>query len=851
MQKLFTTILIFLWVSGAASATIYVSNAASNGYGLGNDSTGTGTKAAPYLTIVKGLSVASSSQIVVVNPSGTTYVESGGSGYCSVNYGLEGDPAYLPSVPTIQTSSSSYAVVDNSTSLNVTIANLIIDCQSGSSKNAITTFANSATISNVTFYNVAYEEGGVKLSTSSSGTQSVSLDKCNMTSANGNNAVAYMVYYGGSGTSSNASITVTGSYCYGVGCFVEGTTGTPAPSLHALTFGTSTDGTRNTVSNCAYGVRFGTTGATISTFTCAGTDFINITNNTISAYATDYTTTVTTLSIQNCSFSSGGTTQYDIYLNHSMGTGNVSYNKFTGNHYNLYGYNVNSCSNMTVTHNYFNTQSMSGATNLALAPCGPNLVVANNTFISDGAHCIEIGADTPPASSASNTAASTGTFNLGDTASDNYLDNPFVWGNSNDGGQLTCGWVSFPLSKVGSPTGTLQAYLYSNNAGVPGTLLATSVNSYPASVIGSNSLSQPTTIRFRFENQPQMSYTGTFHVVLTYTGTNDGSNYVTIGTNTPASTSNGASVGTLNTSSNGTSWTAQTGKAIQYTLTVLNLECVKPQVYGNIIQGTGGSVGTHMIIVGSTDGASVYDNYLYGADICLIFKYGDGSVYPLLAYDNICWTYGGTVSYGGFGLYDKGSLDANYLHNTVVCNGQYSYGIYLINDYATTAGNYNGTPSRNAVVENNVVYVYSGNVYGIGGEPSSGAGGYDYQIVNPTINNNDVYLVSGYWGRYNLGQSETNTSLSSFASVQGLGYETTGLNVDPLLTAETSPVNVASFIPLGGSPILGEGLNLTATVATDYLGRTQLAAYPTIGALCPNTRTIAPRTGTSARVLVK
>ena len=829
--------------------TYYVSNAASNGYSSGNDSNNGTSKSTPFLTIAHANGVSVTGDVIIINPSSTEYNETAGSGYIGVgsNVTIHGDPTLLPLRPKVKGSSTSYLFV-NLSSGGMTLENMMLDAQT----NALTPvvcFGNSTTIRNLSAYNLG-TGGGVtaliNVQTGSGVSQTVIVDKCDVLASNGNGSGTNLLFYYGNGTSNDCSITVTGSTANGVQNFVYGNSGSPGASLKSLTIGASSDNTRCNLTSCQNGIAFATTGATIGTVSITATDFVNCTQNTINANTFDYTSVINSLTLSNCAFSGTQSVNYnDITFGFQLVSGTICYNQFSTNRNNIVSYTTLT-TNLTLHDNTYSNNNTSTIGSIWLVPCGAGLTIYNENVTSNGAHAILVGADTPQTSSASNVTASTGTHNFGDTGSNTYISQPFTWCNINDGGQNYPCYLEIPFNAVGSPTGNITCKLYTDNGGVPGTLMDTSVYTASAANINSYSLGNPTTFRFWFEGRQAFTAGSVYHIVLQYLGTIDGSNYMTLPTNTPAATTNGGVVGTMQISASGSTWAAATGYAALYTLTKLNLECTQPKIHNCTLNGTGAA--THNIIVGATDGALVYDNYVSGSDIGVIFKQVDGSVNNAIAYNNL--VYASNNSGNAIALYDKGSKQAKFYNNTVVVNATAGIGIYAINDYIGNTGWYNGTPSRSVQYKNNIIYVEEGEAYGIGGEPTSPTpGGYGYQITNPTIDYNCVYVASGaFWGIYNLGQSATTSTLSSFAALQALGFEAHGINADPLLANEPAPSTPINFIPASNSPALGLGVAISG-ISTDYFGTTWTNP-PTVGACNPLSRTFGNRSYANNRTLI-
>lgn len=117
-------------------------------------------------------------------------------------------------------------------------------------------------------------------------------------------------------------------------------------------------------------------------------------------------------------------------------------------------------------------------------------------------------------------------------------------------------YAQVKLLKVGSPTGQITCKIYSDNAGVPGSLLSTSQNINIATI--------PTTatwVHFTFTNGATLSATPTqYHLVMT--GAVNASNYYQWRMDGSAATYTGGSKATYN----GSAWTTDTDDDMMFTV---------------------------------------------------------------------------------------------------------------------------------------------------------------------------------------------------------------------------------------------------------------------------------------------
>lgn len=810
MKRLFLAFLLCLCaLPASATTTWYVSDvAASNGFlAIGNDTTGNGTKATPYLTIVKAESVAATGDIIAVNTG--TYAETSGSGYLSIAkvITVETDPvaARATGKATLRNTTSGRVFAFNATA--AVLQDFIVDGQS-QSQNGVT-FNNSAVCIRCDYKNFTSTASACYTNANS---VTITNDTCTMTVANGNASTSSMCV-----TGSNTAISLIGKgiTLNGVQSFNIAT----SIGLTLIQLVASSNGTRNTITSCTYGVEVPNTQATAAV-DIESTDFTSI--GTASIY--DFTSvsgTITALTVKYCTFASTGSNNA-LDFNIPITAGNISYNYCTSTQVFLKSRQP-TFTNTTVDYNtILNTSS--GDDPISLQWCGPGIEVGHNTITSDSpaGHCIIVGTDGCNIQ-VSNLATKTTTVSLGAASGNVYAAQTFT-ANASGPSQLLSAF-RIPLAKVGSPTGTVNAYLYSNNSGVPGTLIATS--EYSLAISGLSTSSQ--NVEFWFAGHPTTTNGTAYWAVLKYTGTQDGSNYVAIDANTSKTS--------VQTAPDGSTWTGGSA-SIMYQVAYNDFEGVNPIVDNNTINVTTLSSGPHGILIGGTYGGKIYNNLMIGVGIGGIFKDVDGSgANTSLCYDNL--TYVNTTYASSLGGYaDKGSRSSQYLHNTVVLTTPGYAGMSLIGDFVTSPSDYNGQASTNAVVKNNIFYVTSTGTtskgYAIGGNNT-----VQPTCVNPTINNNLLYIgARNVYAGVNYSSGST-VNYIAYSSLQGAGFDTNGKNADPLLPGEAGPSVMANFLPPANSPVVGMGLNLTTTVPSDYNGNAFLAVGPTVGALNAKSRAVS------------
>ncbi|MHC5538581.1 beta strand repeat-containing protein [Singulisphaera rosea] len=436
---------------------------------------------------------------------------------------------------------------------------------------------------------------------------------------------------------------------------------------------------------------------------------------------------------------------------------------------------------------------------------GGQTVAQNNTVYSDAplVHGIIIGCDGFQ-SNVSN-ATSTSTQNFGDVSGNNYIAQPFIFSSGSNNDPIL-GGISVPFNKVGTPAGTINCSIYSDNAGVPGTLIANGTSNLAP--IGSTAVNGQNFL-FTFFNRPTLVYNTTYWIVLHYTGNNDGSNYLTIPTNTSAT--NGAK------SANGTAWTALSASAL-FNVMVGNFSNVNPIMSGNTCISTNlNAPQFHGCFLAAVTGGQMYSNFIMGGGPLLIAKEVDGQVTPCNIYSNI------SVSTKGLqqSARDKGSRNVNFVNNTFVVYKAPAQCFLADSDfYANTV---NKVPSQNVNVQNNIF------LFGMGANNTSPLlqlGSGVNTCLSPTLTNNDYYvyslagasaptLVSDF-----RGVSATNyTSLSSWQVASGL--DVGSVNADPQLPGEVTgfTTDIAVYAPIFLNNVTaGLGASLTSIAPNDYLG---------------------------------
>ncbi len=140
-----------------------------------------------------------------------------------------------------------------------------------------------------------------------------------------------------------------------------------------------------------------------------------------------------------------------------------------------------------------------------------------------------------------NNGTTTGSQNVGDTSGDKWMATSFTASFT-----YTAHKIVLRLSKTGSPTGTITAYIYSDSANVPGSVLTGGTSgTINASSLGASEADADLT------GLTSSITSGTkYWIVMQASQTADAVNYINWHYDTLSSDSNGR----LKNSSNGTSW---------------------------------------------------------------------------------------------------------------------------------------------------------------------------------------------------------------------------------------------------------------------------------------------------------
>jgi len=810
----------------------YVSNSATNGYVVGNDANSGLTPGTAKLTLNSGagtgaIPTASAGDTIYINPSATPYSENTpvGLNYLQINKAnliIETDPAYVSSVgkATITSPAAGTRTI-NMNEAGITLRNIRVD-NASQTRNCIFCQSFSSQICiGIDFLNLG--ANAIAITAQNNNAYNITIEKCTLLSANGNAAGTKLHQItgtlGGMATSiKGCSVDTTGGL-FSAGAGFGGT----------VTIDQTSDGVRNTVSNATLGIQNLSTNIA-TTFSIKNTDFIACTTGIGDGGTTS--ATLADLDVLYCKFSglNGSLTATDILFVSTISDGEIAYCSFEGSHRNL-SMSSGAIQGIIVHDNYVNTTAMgTGIGNFFITRGGAGIEFYNNTITSNTeVRVINIGGD-GYASAVTNTGgAAAGDRNFGDVAGNTWVAQTFTYPAAATA--LFTNYVGafdVTLKKVGSPTGTVTAFIYTNSAGAPDNLVATSSFTLTSSMLTGSYQN----VRFWFRSRTQLSYSTQYWIVLRYNGTINGSDYLQL---------QGYNAGTaIQVSTNGIAWGAGAGAAV-FNVRQINLSIVNPKIYNNYVNATNASNIQHCLMLNGTDGGLVYENQIYGGAIGILFKLCDGSVQDLIAYNNLISF---TNSGDGAALHDKGSNDAQWYNNTVAIYTGDNKALFLEGDWNT--GFLNGTPTDSPIVRNTLIASLTsagGSIIQYGNDDA-----LDFTCISPDTDYNVFNDISAkLFAKVNLGQAATLTNYATLAAFQGAtGTDANSLDTNPNLYNDdilSPPTTPKGFTLNPDSSAIGTGETL-ALPTDDYFGVTRLVPN-SIGAI-----DFIRRTGSGSRDLV-
>lgn len=812
----------------------------------GSDASAGTTPATAWLTVAKCFTGAATGDTVLVNPSSSFTVSSQ-----SMNKGItfKADPTYAVFPGTLPTLTITATNALSIAASNLTVSGFNIDAAT----NAYNAFSMGGAFTGVLVQQCRFKgmtSTAQAFHLSNNSAWSITIDLCWML-ASDNNAVTTVFDQWGS---------ANGATCAVNGCSVNGLTS--GNVLLPANTGTQTAGlgsdnvTRNTFTNCSKGVAdsggtialsvahtdfvggasgvttrgfSGSSTATYTTFAWNDCTFQNVTN---SIWLSSTAQSISGYSVTNCTFNSSGTPA--LYCQSALTNPVITGNYFSGILAKLQFLN-SQITGLTFANNvsYQNSSNTAADVEFIFAPIGAGFVATGNYLVCDtSAKLFTVGND-GYTNTYANTGANTTSQNLGSAAGNKYVASVITSKNDTLQGNYI-GAVNISLKKSGSPTSTISCTLQTVSAGAPtGVVVATGKVPLGASATTANCPASILTtsyqqIRFEFRDSRYSLPLNTQLAVVWQLSAVDASNFVVIDCNATATT-----FGTNQISADGASYSGGTGSPRMGVITA-NFECQNPIISGNTLITTNPSAATHVLLVGATTGATVKGNLVKGGAIGIIFKLVDGSVggLPAIASGNLI-TLSNTGGYGT--MFDKASKNAQFLNNTGCITGSSNGAGYMTGGEGPpqVGTPYNGTSCENPTCENCIFDMQGagtgfGLSIGYGDAVLSG-----YTTLGATINYNDIYVASGSnFGRTSLGTTSGNTNYANLAAWQVTGFDANSISSDPLLV-NSAPSVTSDFIPASTSPVVKVGLDLSATVPTDFFGHSILAWQPFMGAVTP------------------
>jgi hypothetical protein len=799
-------------------AIAYVSNQAINSYPLGNDGTAVkGNPALPYLTHTAALAACTAGvDSIYTNPTPTPYAENGGLGYFNLNksiVAMRTDPALLGTAGRATITWGLTGRVFNLSANNVLVADYYIDAQGAAGNGVSLQAVTGYTFENVEVLNIAGTNAAFSATTA--GAQGGIIRKCKL-SRTGSTAATARFFALGAVNSASVSFTfegisATGVYAAFYCAQVSGTHGT-------YKFTKASDGTRCTIDGCTFGIRHPGGTATVAEMNIQYTDMVNMTDSTGYGYYDGGAPTVTTTKFVFSNNTYNGTQPRGVFVSASTSDWTLSNNNFvvSGSLARCVTTRNIAINNAMMSGNSFVGTSMSFDL-VEFSMVGSGLQVLSNYFSSDAtsAHHLMIGGD-GYVLNATNASAASSQQALGSLSTNQYVSCKFQTVTSSAAFNFTkLAAIQVRMRKVGNPTGVVTGYLYSDNAGVPGTLVDTASFTLPVNPTFSGAL----TVEFYFKNFPTLSYSTVYHLVLKNSVV-DASNYWQIDQNGTIGTGDG-SVQSMGTSTNGTAWTPDATKGACIQICQLNREATGATIGGNTfvstMTATTGAL-QHTFIANGTDGTVFDQNILLNVQgIGYLFKLATNGK----ARRNLTLVTKGGNSAGQV-MRNKGSDTVEFYHNSNIILNSAAVCLDLNSDYIAS-GNYypsfNGRMAENTTVRNNILY------------RDSDTAGWIFQLgnVNPNSPN-----YSGFTETNNVIYVGANTQVARVASTNydqagwtGLGYGANDIYTNPGFKV-MPPTQATDFVAT--SPALkGAGYNLTATIPNDFAGNA-FTNPPDIGA---------------------
>ncbi len=229
-------------------------------------------------------------------------------------------------------------------------------------------------------------------------------------------------------------------------------------------------------------------------------------------------------------------------------------------------------------------------------------------------------------------------------------------------------------------------------------------------------------------------------------------------------------------------------------------------IYGSYYYNPDTVATTHGILCGHSQ-CIISQNYIDGSNYAIVMK-GKGQDWTNYGVFNNLIIVGGTTPNSA--IYAKGIVNCSAYNNTIYTSSMSQIGAALIQyDYNTEGETYYST---GGIMKNNIVYGRDG-----------------YYLINVGSGSDTGFLANNnlYWNDQGLGMDYyfAGAIKTSFLAWQALGYDTIGIDSDPLLTSSSN------FNLLSGSPAIDTGTttpDITSTT-TDIAGN-PIYGTPDIGA---------------------
>lgn len=784
------------------STTWYVSNAATNGYVVGNNSNNGLTPGTAKLTI-QSTATGAGSAGDTINGNIGIYAEDDGSNHglnltAQTSITIQLDPTLVGlGTMTIRgngsTSTDVVNVPSSSNALGFVFNNITFDGQN-LGINIISPHNNTAggvTFNSCSFKNIASGSQSAIGAFSSTGNVCL-LNKCTIDSTV-NRCIAASDF-GGSG-----SLTIKGgSYSPVNGLFASTW---PNANAANLVVTSAADLSRPQISGCASGA-FALKGTGTTSVAISNCDF----SNNFSDLFIQAATPMTGLSFVHFSgnTSAGTYTEPSVFIQNATCTDIQLTNNTCSNSIGFASVAAELASNVVATGNNV-TLSGTATIGVQVGPTGTGAKVHDNTGAcssSAAAIMFSIGLNGPNVDASNSTP--TTTHKLFDQTSDTFLATSFTTSSLTVAGRASyLSGCNVAIQKTGAPTGSVTCKVYSDTgSNAPNASLETSIITVAGSVVTGSAQ----TFFFEFASHTQLTAATKYWLVFTVTGgAIDAANYYQFGENTTVTG------GSVSASADASSWVNDATHALIFNLFTGSFGSTDGQLYSNTLNCTSaGSATVHGVLAGTTVGTKIYNNTLIGGSIGCLSKDG----YTTSIYDNFyfCPTGGSTEN----GIYVKGSHSCTVYQNTVIqSSGSGSLCAAYGENFDSSLGvnqNPSGTTVKNNIFLANTAssttpaYNLSANTLGVFPTPT-----IDFNVVfgtNVVIEHN----------RY-----------STWAAWQAASFDTHGVNQDPGLVNESNPAVATDFrVALSTSPAVGAGTNLTASVPLDHFGNYQLVAA-TIG----------------------